>query len=107
MHTRIHLRALPIQHTHPPTTVELHRRRQTRNLLIILRRHIRKHSVLPRRDLLRQLHLFRKRRLALLDRTLEVHVLDLVAEIGVLLDDGDKAVLDLQVDFGAFFDVLG
>lgn len=95
MHTSIHLRARLAQHTHPPTTVEFHRRLQARNLLLVLGLHIRKHGVLPRRDLFGQLHLLRESGLALLDWALEVDVLDLVAQVGLLLDNGDQAVFDL------------
>ena len=90
-----------------PTLLKLHRRRQTSNLILILRHRISHHTILPRRDLFRQINLLRQCRLALLDRTLEVDVLDGVAEIGGLFDDGDQAVFDLQVDFGALRDVLG
>ena len=88
----------------PTTPLELHRRRQARNLLVVLRVCVGNDTVLPRRDLLRQVHLFGQLRLAVVDRALQVHVLDRVAQVGRLLDDGDEAVLHLQVDVGAALD---
>ena len=41
-----------------------------------------------------------------MERALEVHFADCVAEVGRLADDGDEAVFDLQVDLGAGFDVF-
>ena len=90
-----------------PTPRKLHTRLQARNLILILRHHIRLNRILPRWNLLRQIHLFHKLNLALLQRALEVYFLDGLAEIGGLADDGDEAVLYGEVDLGAFFDVFG
>jgi hypothetical protein len=86
--------------------LELDRRLQTRNAILILRLRVCHNAVLARRDLLGQIHLLRQRRLAFFDRTFEIDVLDCVAEVGGLLDDGDEAVFDLQMDFAALGDVL-
>ena len=94
-------------HQHLPTPLKLHGSRQARNLILTLRLYIGNNAILPRRDLLGQIHILRQRRLTLLDRALEVDVLDRVAEVGGLLDDGYEAVFDLEVDFGALGDVLG
>lgn len=88
--------------------LELHGRGQAGDLLglIIARHHVGNDAVLSRWDLLWQFHTLRERGLALLNRALQIDILDGVAKVGGLLDDGDQAVLDLQVDGGAFGDVL-
>lgn len=88
------------------TPLELHGSCQTSNLIIVLRHHIRDHTVLSRRDLLRQIDLFGQRQIALLEWAREVDLFRRVAEVGGLLDDGDEAVFDLEVKLGAFRDVL-
>ena len=94
-------------HNYIPSLLELQRRRQTRNLILVLGIHIGNNAILPRRDLLRQRHIFRQLRVTLIKRTFEVDVLDGVAQVGGLLDDGDEAVFDLEVDGGALFDFFG
>jgi len=89
------------------TPLEQHRRRQTSNLLIILGKHIRKHSVLSRRHLLGQLHRLAERHLALFERAAEIDLVDLFAQVDFLVEDADEAVFDLEVDFGAGFDGAG
>ena len=59
-----------------------------------------------RRDLLGQLDLLDDGDLALLDGAFEVHVLDLLAQIGLRVDQADVAIFDLQVDIGALLDGL-
>ena len=81
-------------------------RRQARNLIPLLRKHIRKHRVLARRDLRRQIDIRGQAHLALLERALEVTFLDRLAPVGVLVDEGDEAVFDLQVHFEALVDLL-
>ena len=93
-------------HQTVPAPLKFDRRLQTRNAVLVLGLRVRNHRVLARRDLFRQIHVLRQRRLAFLDRTLEIDVLDRVAEVGGLLDDGDEAVLDLEVDLAAFGHVL-
>jgi hypothetical protein len=92
-------------HLHAAISVELDSRGQAGDLLVVLGDNVCENGVLSRRDLLGELDVLGQRGLALLDRALEVDVLDLVAKVGGLLDDGDQAVLDLQVHLGAFFDI--
>ena len=93
-------------HLEAAVSVELDSRSQAGNLLVVLGGDVCEDGVLSGRDLLGKLDVLGQGGLALLDRALEVDVLDLVAEVGVLLDDGDQAVLDLQVHLRAIFDVL-
>ena len=51
-----------------------------------------------RRDLLGQIDLLLQNHIALLQRALEVHVLDLVTETDGLLDQGNETPFDNQVD---------
>lgn len=44
--------------------------------------------------------------LALLDRTVHVHVLDLLAEVCSHADQSNQAIFDLELDICSFFDVL-
>lgn len=77
------------------------------NLLLVLGVDVGEDSVLSRRNLLRELNILGQAHGTLLERTLQVHVLDVLAEIGFLVDDANETILDLKVHFGAFFDVLG
>jgi len=86
--------------------VELDGRSQAGDLLVVLGLDVGENGVLSGRDLLGELDVLGQGELALLERALEVDVLDLGAEVGILPDDGDQAVLDLQVHLGAIFDVL-
>lgn len=58
------------------------------------------------RNLVGQLHVLDQRHRALLQRALEIDILDIVAQVCLLVDDADQAVLDLQVHLGAFFDIF-
>jgi len=89
------------------TSLEEHSRSHAGDLLIVLRVHIGEDGVLPGRDLLGQLDSLGECHLAFLQRTAEIDLVDLFAEIDFLVEDADEAVLDLDVDFCAFFDVLG
>ena len=89
------------------TPLKLHLSRQTGNLVVVLGVGIGNDVVLSRRDLLRKFDVLGELGLAVVDGAVEVDVLDGVAEVGGLLDDGDQAVLDLQVDVGALVDLLG
>lgn len=93
-------------HLHAAVSVELNSRSQASDLLVVFGGDVGEDGVLSGRDLLGKLDVFGQSSLALLDRTLEIHVLNGVAQVGILLDDGDQAVLDLQVHFGALLDVL-
>lgn len=53
-----------------------------------------------------QINLLSQSHLAFLQGTLEVHILDLFAEIGVLLDQGDVTVFHLQSNPGPFLHPL-
>lgn len=91
---------------HAAVPVELNSGRQAGDLLVVLGHDVGENGVFSGRDLLRQLDVLGQGQLALLERALEVDVLDLAAEVGVLPDDGDQAVLDLQMHLGAVFDVF-
>jgi len=79
---------------------------QASDLVLILGDDISEDGVLSRWDLLWKLDILLDSHLALLEWTLEVDVGDSVAEIGSLSDDGDQAILDLQVHLGALLNVL-
>lgn len=93
-------------HDSSASSAELHCSSQACYLLSILRYYIRQHCVFARGNLLRQLHIFRQLGCTLLDRALEINVLDCIAQVRILLNDRDKAVLDLKVDFSAVLDVF-
>lgn len=57
-------------------------------------------------DLLGQINLLCQDHFALFERTFEVNVLEFVAEVDCLFDQGDKAPLDLKVHSGTLFDPL-
>lgn len=57
-------------------------------------------------DLLRQVHLLCKLHLPLLERTVHIHILQLVTEINGLLDQSDKTPFDFQGDGGSLVDLL-
>jgi hypothetical protein len=92
---------------HAAVPVELNGGGQAGDLLVVLGHDVGEDGVLSGRDLLRQLDVLGQGQLALLDRALEVDVLDGVAQVGGLPDDGDQAVLDGQVHLGAVFDIRG
>jgi len=58
------------------------------------------------RDFLRQVKLLRESHFALLERALQVDILDLVAEVRLLIDQADQAIPDLQENLGALVDGL-
>ena len=93
-------------HLDAAVSVELDGRGQAGDLLVVFSLDVCKNGVLSGRDLLGELDVLGQGGLALLERALEVDVLDLAAEVGVLPNDGDQAVLDLQVHLGAIFDVF-
>jgi hypothetical protein len=86
--------------------MERNLRRQASDLIALLRKHIREHRVLARRDLRRQINVLGEAHLALLERALEVAFLDRLAPVGVLVDQGDEAVFYLEVHFETFVDLL-
>jgi hypothetical protein len=90
---------------HAAVPVELNGGGQAGDLLVVLGHDVGEDGVLSGRDLLRQLDVLGQGQLALLDRALEVDVLDGVAQVGRLPDDGDQAVFDGQVHLGAVFDI--
>lgn len=57
-----------------------------------------------RRDLLRQVSVLRQCHLPLLQRAREINILDLFAEIDLLLQQSDQTPTDLQEHRSAFFD---
>jgi hypothetical protein len=92
---------------HGAVPVELNSGGQAGDLLVVLGHDVGGNGVLSRRDLLRQLDVLGQGQLALLDRALEVGLLDGVAQVGGLSDDGDQAVLDGQVHLGPVYDIGG
>jgi len=97
-----------LRHNRTTTTpLEQHSRSHASDLLVILGVHVRKHSVLSGRDLLGQLHRLAERHLALLERTLEIDLVGLFAQVDFLVENADEAVFDLDVDLGAGLDVGG
>ena len=93
-------------HLDAAVSVELDSCGQAGDLLVVLGLDVCENRVLSGRDLLGELDVLGQGELALLKRAFEVDVLDLAAEVGILPDDGDQAVLDLQVHLGAIFDVF-
>ena len=79
---------------------------QASDLVLILGDDISEDGVLSRWDLLWKLDILLDSHLALLEWALEVDVGNSVAEIGSLSDDGDQAILDLQVYLGTLLNVL-
>ena len=59
-----------------------------------------------RRDLLWQVNFLLQGHLALLQRTMKIDVLDLLAEIGSLLDQSDKTPFHNQAHVGALLNLL-
>lgn len=55
-----------------------------------------------RRNMRRQINLLSQSHLAFLQGALEVHILDLFAEIGGLLDQGNETIFNLKSDISAF-----
>lgn len=92
---------------HAAVPVELNGGSQAGDLLLILGDNVCEDGVFSGRDLLRQLDILGQGQLALLDRALEVNILDRVTQVGRLPDDGDQAVLDRQVHLCAVLDVRG
>lgn len=88
------------------TTSESDSSGQTGNLVLILGHNVGENRVLSWWNLCRKRDILLDRHLALLERALQVDIGDGVAEIGGLSDDGDQAILDLQVYLGALLDVL-
>lgn len=58
------------------------------------------------RNLLGKLDILGQAHWALLERALQVDILDVLAKIRLLVDDADQAILDLQVDLCALLDVF-
>ena len=57
------------------------------------------------RNLLWQRDILRNCDLALLDRTLQVHIRDLLTQIGLCVDQTNQAILDLDVHVCAFLHI--
>jgi hypothetical protein len=93
-------------HNRIAALLELNSGSQAGDLFLLSCLNICNDRVFPWWNFLWQIHLLLQRCLAFLDRALEVDILHSVTQIGCLLDDGDKAVLDLQVHLGALCDVL-
>lgn len=86
---------------------EEHGALQTRHLLLLHRIDVRYDSIFPLGDLRWDLDALGQLHRALLQRTAQVDVADLVAEVALRLDQRDQAVFDLEKDFGAGFDIFG
>jgi hypothetical protein len=50
-----------------------------------------------------QVHVLGQLHLAFLERAFQVALLDRVAEVGILVDESDEAVFDLQVHLAALY----
>ena len=59
-----------------------------------------------RRNLPRQLNILSQAELALLQRALEIRLLDRVARVALLVDQRDQSVLDLEMHLGALADLF-
>ena len=59
-----------------------------------------------RRNLPRQLNILSQAELALLQRTLEIRLLNRVARVALLVDQRDQSVLDLEMHLGALADLF-
>lgn len=57
-------------------------------------------------DLRREVDILRETHLSLIERAVQIDVRDGVAEIRLLVDEGNQTVLDLDVDFGALLHLL-
>ena len=79
---------------------------QASDSLIIHAGRIGQYGVSPRRNLLRQLDLLGDSSLTLFYGAVEVDVLDLIAEIRLLLDERDEAVSNLELHCSALVDIL-
>jgi hypothetical protein len=80
--------------------------RQARNLVPVLGKHIRQHRVLARRDLSWQIDILGQTHLALFQGAFEVAFLDGFAPVGVLVDQSDEPVFNLEVHFESLADFL-
>lgn len=60
-----------------------------------------------RRNLLGKINILGQLHGTLLQRTLEIDILEVVAQVGFLVDDANQAILDLQVHLCALLNVLG
>jgi len=87
--------------------VEPHLRSQASNLFSVLRRYVGQHGVFARRDLPRQADFLGESSLTLVQWAFEINVLDLVAQIGLLVYQCDQSVFDLKVNFGTSVDGFG
>jgi hypothetical protein len=96
---------LPFQHA--ISNSKVHSALQARDLLFVHRIDIRRDTVFPLGHLRRDLNVLGQLHGTLLQRTAQVDIPDLVAEVGLLLDKRDKAIFDLQEDLGAGLDVFG
>lgn len=76
--------------------MELHGGRQACNLLVILAHDICNNSVFAWWNLLREIYVLGELEVALLERAFEVDILNGVAEVGLLVDDPNKTILDLE-----------
>lgn len=59
-----------------------------------------------RRNLLGKINVLGQVDGTLLQRALKVDILQVLAEVGLLVDDADQTVLDLKVNLGTLFNVL-
>lgn len=88
------------------TPSKLDRRLQTRNLVAVFCLDIGNDMVFAGRNLFRQVDTLCKRHSALFKWTREIDLLNHVAKISSLFDDGNDSVFDSQMHNGARFNVL-
>lgn len=58
------------------------------------------------RNLLGKVNVLGQLHRALLQRALEIDILEVLTQVGLLVDDADQTVLDLQVNLCALLDIL-
>ena len=76
------------------------------DLVALLSGHIGEHSVCAWGNLAGQVDVLGEGHLALLERTLEICLANRVAAIGLLVDEGDEAVLDLEMHLEALLNLV-
>jgi len=79
---------------------------ETGDLLAILGVDVCEDVVLSWWDLIWQIDILGQLQITLLQRAFQVNILNLFAEICFLVDESDDAVFDLDMDFGAVFNVF-
>ena len=80
---------------------------QASDLLPVNRVDVSQDGIFAWGDLLGQVDFLGELHVALLQGTLEIDFVGVVAQLNFLVEDADETVFDLEVDLGAFFNVAG